>query len=331
MDKVISFISSPVFLPWFILFGVVIFERFWPLPSRFDPLVFIRFLAQRMAQRVCPSKNASTHKSQFWISGSLAAFMIIVPFILILAIFREFVFYPELFDACILYFSIQFSSHIHRFQQIKRALAADKKTLSKELLAPMVLRETNILSSIGISKAAVESLILRFHYQALVCMFLFILIGPIATLSYRLCYELHLVWNTKIPAYREFGKPVAKLCYLFQWLPVRLNALLSVFLSKGFTVFTYLNELRIDKNLFKSHGALLLRAHQFAFDINLSGPVYYQKLKVQRTKFISKGEPAVQFMPNALALINRVLIVNLLLLLLTCLITNTLIVKLGSG
>ncbi len=324
MDKVISFISNPAFLPWFILCGVVVFERFWQLPARLDPLAFIRFLALRMAQRVCPAASTSTSKTQLWISGSLASFMLVMPLILILAIFREFVHYPELFDACILYLSIQFSSHIQRFQQIRRALAAGKKKLSKELLAPMVLRETSMLSDIGISKAAIEALVLRFHYQSLVCLFLFIVIGPITALTYRLCFELHLVWNTKVPAYREFGKPAAKLCSMFQWIPVRLNALLSIFLSKGFMIFAYLKVNRLAKRWFETNGAILLRAHHFAFNINLSGAVYYQESKVRRIKFIGKEEPTVQFMPNAIALINRVLIVNLLLLLLTCLIINIL-------
>jgi adenosylcobinamide-phosphate synthase len=54
----------------------------------------------------------------------------------------------------------------------------------------------------------------------------------------------------------------------------------------------------------------------------MSGAVYYQQTKVRRTKFLGNGEPTFQFMPNIIALVNRVLIVNLLLLLLTSLILN---------
>lgn len=335
MDSLISFVTSPAILPWFILCAVVIFERFWFLPTRLDPMTFVRLLALRMAERVCPkpfvkTKSASqeTPKSQFWISGALAAFMIIVPNLIILLIFREFVYYPELFDAVILYLCIQFSSNIQRFQHIRRALIAGKKKLARNLLAPMVLRETAILSDVGVSKAAIESVILRFHYQALICFFLFIVFGPITTLAYRLCYELHIVWNTKIETYSEFGKPMAKLVMLFQWLPIRLNALLTVVISRGLKIFAYVRRYRLATSWNEGHGAIILRASHFALDTNLSGAVFYSKIKVRRTKYIGQGEPTALFMPNALAVINRLLFVNLLLLLLTCLIINSLTIYL---
>jgi adenosylcobinamide-phosphate synthase len=325
MDSVISFITTPAILPWFILCAVAVFERFWHLPPRLDPLAFVRLLALRMAEKVCPKpRSANSPKTQFWISGALAGFMIIVPNLIILVIFREFVYYPELFDAIILYLSIQFSANIQNFQHIRRALLAGKKKLAKDLLSPMVLRETAMLSELGISKAAIESLLLRFHYQALVCFFLFIVFGPITALAYRLCFELHTVWNTKTEAYAEFGKPLAKLVMFFQWLPVRLNALLSIILTRGFKVFAYLKQHKLATRWNEAHGAILLRASHFALSINLSGPIFYKEKKVRRTKFVAQGEPTAQYMLNALALINRVLFVNLLLLLLTCLIINSL-------
>jgi adenosylcobinamide-phosphate synthase len=326
MESLISFITSLAISPWFILCAVVVFERFWHLPTRRDPLTFVRLLASRIADKVCPtdSLTAKSKKTQFWISGSLSAFMLIIPNLLILVIFREFVYYPELFDAIILYLCIQFSSHIQGFQHIRRALLEGKKKLARDLLAPMVLRETDMLSDSGVSKAAIESLLLRFHYQALVCFFLFIVFGPFTLLSYRLCYELHLVWNTKIDAYREFGKPIAKLVMVFQWLPIRLNSLLSIILNRGFNISSYLKTQRLTNHWNESHGAILLRANHFALDVNLSGALFYKDTKVRRTKYVGRGEPTAQFMPNAVAIINRVLIVNLLLLLLTCLIINTL-------
>ena len=327
MDSLISFITTPAISPWFILCAVVVFERFWHLPTRADPLTFVRLLGSRMADRVCPtdslSEKSQYKKAQFWISGSLAAFMIITPNLLILVIFREFVYYPELFDAIILYLCIQFSSHIQRFQHIRRALLAGKKKLAKDLLAPMVLRETAMLSDIGVSKAAIESLLLRLHYQTLVCIFLFIVFGPFTLLIYRLCYELHLVWNTKIHTYREFGKPMAKLVMFFQWLPIRLNSLLSILQNRGLKIFSYLKTQRLTTHWNESHGAILLRANHFALDVNLSGAVFYNDTKVRRTKYIGRGEPTAQFMPNVVAIINRVIAINLLLLLLSCLIMNT--------
>jgi len=113
-----------------------------------------------------------------------------------------------------------------------------------------------------------------------------------------------------------------KLVMIFQWLPIRLNALLSIILSRGFKVVSYLKTQKIAKRVNEAHGAILLRANHFSLDVNLSGAVFYNNKKVRRTKYIGRGEPSAAFMPNTLALINRVLVVNLLLLLLTCLIIN---------
>ena len=145
MDSLISFITTPAILPWFILCAVVLFERFWHLPTRVDPLAFVRLLGLRMAQRVCPDVTSTTRSqtttTQFRISGSLAPFMLIAPNLIILVIFREFVYYPALFDAIILYVCIQFSSNIQQFKNIRRALLAGKKKLAKDLLSPLVLRD----------------------------------------------------------------------------------------------------------------------------------------------------------------------------------------------
>lgn len=323
MDVFLSTITHPALQSWLILCGVVCAERIWPLPTRVDPMSFVRFLGERMAAKVKPKPNAP--KNQHLISGALAAFMIIAPNLAILIIFREFVYYPTLFDACILYICLQFSTNIHRSQQIRKAQVLEKKSLSKSLLAPMVLRETEMLSEIGVTKATVESLLLRFHYQSIVTWFWFILLGPFTALTYRVCYELHQSWNTKLPQYTYFGKAVAKFVFVLQWVPIRLSAFIAVFIAKGIGISTYLRNHRIARSIAETQGAIVLRACHFALGINLSGPLFYRSSKLneaskyRRTKYIGKGEPRAIVIANAIALINRITIVFLLLLLLFCL------------
>jgi adenosylcobinamide-phosphate synthase len=327
MDILLNIITHPALEPWLILCAVVCFERIWPLPTRVDPMSFVRFLGERMASRVKPKTSAPN--SQHAISGTLAAFMIIAPNLVILIIFREFVYYPALFDACILYICLQFSSHLQRSQQIRKAQILEKKSLSKSLLAPMVLRETDMLSEVGVTKATVEGLLLRFHYQSIVTWFWFILLGPFTALTYRVCYELHHSWNTKLPQYEYFGKAVATFVFILQWLPIRLSAFISIFIARGVRIVTYIRQHRIARSISETQGAIVLRACHYALDINLSGPLFYRNTKhsdankYRRTKYIGKGEPREIVISNTIALINRISVVFLLLLLLFCLALHT--------
>ncbi len=327
MDLTLSIISHPALQPWLILCAVLCFERIWPLATRVDPMSFVRFLGERMAVKVQPKQGAP--KNQHVISGALAAFMIIAPNLAILIIFREFVYYPALFDACILYVCLQFSTYIKRSQQIKKALKLKKKSLSKSLLKPMVLRETEMLSEVGVTKATIESLLLRFHYQAIVVWFWFILLGPFTALTYRVCYELHHSWSTKLPQYEYFGKPVAKFVFVLQWVPIRLSAFLAVFIAKGVGVVTYIRKYRIARSISETQGAIVLRACHFALNTNLSGPLFYRDKskaeanKYRRNKYIGDGEPRPIAVSSSLALINRITVVFLLLLLLFCLALHT--------
>ncbi|MBF7074933.1 cobalamin biosynthesis protein [Glaciecola sp. MH2013] len=321
MDTFLNLISLTSIQNWLILVAVLAFERSIQIPVRMDPMAFVNFLGQRMAIKVLPAKSASSQ--QHIISGALGAFLIIVPFLVILVIFREFVYYPQLFDALLLYISIQFSRNSARFLQVRKALLLEKKTLARELLQPMVLRDTKVLSTIGVSKAAIEAVSLRYYYQLGVTLFWFALLGPFAALSYRCCYELHHSWNTKVVKYRYFGLVVAKICSFLQWLPVRLLAVLAIISGRGFGLFIYLKKHRISRSFRETKGAILLRASHFALNTHLSGALYYGKTKYRRSNYLGRAEPNASFMPMAISILNRVTILYIFVLLLLCVIIQT--------
>jgi adenosylcobinamide-phosphate synthase len=321
LNYVLEIAASPAIQPWLVMLCVLILERIIQFPTRVDPMAFVSFLGERMAHKVLPKGKVPSQ--QHIISGGLGAFLIVVPTLLILIIFREFVYYPALFDGLILYISIQFSRHTARFFQIMRALNSGKKSLAKELLQPMVLRDTAPLSEIGISKAAIEALTLRYHYQVGVTLFWYILVGPFAALTYRACYELHQSWNPKLQKYQHFGLVVTKVCSFFQWLPVRLLAMLTVVSSRGLKIFHYMSTLKISKSFRESKGAILIRPTHYVLNANLSGALFYNGIKYRRPKYIGRGEPKSAFMPNAVSVINRTTITFVAILLPLCILTHT--------
>ncbi len=62
------------------------------------------------------------------------------------------------------------------------------------------------MSAIGLTKACIETLSLRFAKQWFSVLFWFMLGGGIAALSYRLLQELQQCWNPKLTQFQHFGR-----------------------------------------------------------------------------------------------------------------------------
>ena len=96
-------------------------------------------------------------------------------------------------------------------------------------------------------------------------------------MAYRLLYEFSHCWNTKILRFTYFGSPLAKLVVLLQWLPVRLAALALIL---GQDISASIKAYRsLPKH--KNTRMLLLNLQGGALGIELSGPTYYNNVKVR--------------------------------------------------
>lgn len=77
-----------------------------------------------------------------------------------------------------------------------------------------------------ISKAAIETALVRAHRQVFGVIFWFVLLpGPTGAVLYRLSEELERRWaHRKEEEFRAFGAFAARCFYVLDWLPVRLSA-----------------------------------------------------------------------------------------------------------
>ena len=250
-----------------------------------EPLRFFQFYCVQLADKVNNSKNSTQHQT---IAGLLALLITLVPIIIILWLFADFVAVDYVWQGLLLYLALG-SLNLGKINLgIAQALVAKQNYLAKQTLKPLLLRETEQLSQVGLSKAAIEMQLLRSLQQIYVVSFLFIIFGPLSALSYRLLLEMHYCWNTKSGQYKHFGYYSQLFTQLLQWLPSRLMALLVLLssLGQGSLLFWRLTR----GHFFKLNNDFYIAVHAFSLTVRLGGVAMYQGVKLRKAAFNDLGK-----------------------------------------
>lgn len=268
------------------------------LPQDYQPLTFFRIFAKQLAVKVHPDPHRAT--SQQLISGSLALALVMLPTLALLAPLYWLSDWPLVLDGLLLYFCLDFV--YYRQQSHKTALAISQKQHSraKDLLQPLVLRQTQSLSSTGLCKATIEMLWLRTAKQWIGVSFWFLVGGGLAAVAYRLLLLCNQEWNDKQNNFRYFGRPASLLTQWASFPASLLTALLLAFLTDITGAFRQWRQ-ALSLQLCLPH-LLILGALASALRINLAGPVIYQQQKNQRQRLGPAQLPAVRDVLNALRL-----------------------------
>jgi adenosylcobinamide-phosphate synthase len=258
------------------------------LVSRFithEPLRFFQFYCQQLGSKVNKTNNST---QQQCIAGLVAIIITLLPITIILWLFADFVALDYLWYGFLLYLAFG-SFELQKINKtIAQALASNQNYVAKQALKPLVLRETEQLSSVGLSKAAIEMQLLRTLQQGYTVAFIFLVFGPLAALVYRLLLEMHYRWNSKLIAFSHFGYYAKTLVNVCTWLPVRLFTLLLLLLSVGrdFLLFW-----RLSKSYFfklNNNMAILLLA--LSLEVKLGGVAMYQEEKLRRINFNDRAQ-----------------------------------------
>ncbi|XOV80806.1 MAG: cobalamin biosynthesis protein [Aestuariibacter sp.] len=274
-----------ILLSGIILLLVVLLEKLLVWPDKSHPLTMMRLLGQSLANRVLKKPQRSDYQQK--VSGALSVFVILFPVLLTALTFLWFAEYQWFFDALFLFIALQFVPVIQKTKQIDTLLHAQKKALARNHLSRIVLRQVDNLSLMGITKANMETLVLRFHYQYLTTLFWFLILGGIGALFYRMCYELSQQWNIKQEKFKHFGRPVSILCYYMQWIPVRL----SLILFTGTLGLTGSWQAIKNQQGGVSAHTLILATFAGAVGKQLGGPAFYNNRKFRLAKVGPENDP----------------------------------------
>jgi len=258
-----------------------------------DPLRFFRFFrfyCHQLAKKVNKPKNSTKQQS---VAGLIAAFITLVPIIIIIWLFEVFIEVAYLWQGLMLYIALGSLGLNDINKKLAQALVAKQTYLAKEILSPWVLRNTGNLSSLGLSKAAIEMQLLRTLQQMYVVSFIFLLAGPLSALAYRLLLEMHYCWNNKSPSFAYFGLYIQKIINLCQWLPVRLFSLLLLIttLGQNSLLFWRLSK----KYIFQFNNSIAISLFALTLEVRLGGVAIYEKNKLRKESFndlAKQPEPA---------------------------------------
>ncbi|WP_051275433.1 cobalamin biosynthesis protein CobD/CbiB [Aestuariibacter salexigens] len=300
----------PTLIPAWVIIGVFIAEAMLPISARYHPLTIIRILADRMAARVHPSTQRSV--SQQRISGALGFIVLLTPLILIVALFTHVVEFPHLFDAIVLFFACEFRTCRRQMQRIIHALEHEHKSLARDLLSTFVLRQTNTLSPLGIGKASLESMLLRFSYQVIAPVFWYLLFGAVAALSYRMLYEVAQMWNRQQLRFIQYGAPIRWTVNLLQWLPNHVAVFIAAIAGSPRGV------LSSRKPSAPCLRAKLLAKLGGALEVELGGPAFYDGIKQRLSKVGGTRQVVFSDLHRGLQSVLRMQMVCAVLVLLFC-------------
>ncbi len=277
----LSAFSYSLLLLIIVIICKALFSHFIP----HEPLRFFQFYCLRLSDKVNKSTNSSQQQT---VAGCISILVSLVPIAIILYLFEAFIEVNVLWQALLLYVAIGSFDLASINKAIAQSLAAKQTYFAKQTLKPWVLRETEQLSSIGLSKCCIEMQLLRTLQQGYTVAVIFLLAGPLAAIIYRLLLEMHYCWNTKLTNFIHFGLYSKRLINILQWLPVRIFALLLLFTSigKNFVLFW-----RLSRQMFfqlNNNIALLLLA--LSLEVRLGGVAMYDdknqgKYKLRKTSF----------------------------------------------
>jgi adenosylcobinamide-phosphate synthase len=305
-----------------ILFAVLVLKALQSYFVTQDPMHYFRLYCQKLADKVNKTNNSARQQN---ISGFIAIVVTLTPMLVILWLFEAFIEVHWLWQSFLLYFALGNFGQSKVNKIVAKDLVANKNYQAKQRIAAYVLRETSELSALGISKACIESQLLR-SSQLFICVsFFYLALGPLAALAFRLLLEMHYSWNIKRYKYQNFGGAVNHIVKLLQWLPSRLFALILLMgtLGQNTHLFWRLNQGKFFS--FSKGNGLLIHILALGLEVKLSGVAMYNGMKLRKPSFNEQGrQPQATDIIHASKRINHALYLASLMVVMLAIITYVL-------
>ncbi len=277
--------------------------------------IFSLYCAQ-LAEKVNKETHSKNHRK---IAGFIATIITFSPLVIIVWLFETLVAIEWLWGAILLYFSFGRFNVNACGKNIAKNLNAQDNQTAKLLLTPLMLRDVEKLSALGISKATIEMMLLRKFQQHFMIGFYFFLLGPITAFSVRLLLEMHYHWNIKVAKFTYFGSFVNFIVNVVQWLPSRLFLFLLILTSLNQSIVLFWRLIRTQ--FFVLNNSILIHYFALILSVKLGGVAMYNQEKLRKLSFNEQG---VQ--PQAKDIILAIKQLNLVMTLVFGLLISTLVI-----
>lgn len=257
-------------LDFIILICALFTERYLPLVRWYHPNTFLIAVFSAIGQRVY---DATQHKSYQYLAASLASILTLSVILILCTLLLEFAFYPAFFNGLILYLCLEHSNVNKKAMRITKLLKQKQKSAARELLTPLVVREVKTLSCAGIVKAVIECLILKTARHYFVVIFIFLLLGPVAALTYRLMTLMQCAWRSHIKPSSDFLTPLKVTIFIIEFIPIRLMAI-TIALIKSSKKSMHLIK-HYGRHFYQTNTGWLLSVCAATLGVQLGGPAIY--------------------------------------------------------
>ncbi|CAH9056350.1 Cobalamin biosynthesis protein CbiB [Pseudoalteromonas holothuriae] len=262
--------------------------HFLPLLSSYHPNTILSLVFKGIAQRVYQSDSTASYQI---LSGTLAFILPCLTIVILCYSIAQFAYYPQWLGGLILYLCIE-TRVITRAKRISTLLKQEQKSTARQLLSSIVARDVNKLSSVGIAKACIDSTCLRTvrHYYLIILFY--ILLGPIAALSYKLLLICDHAWRKELKPNSQFMIPLKHTIYAIEWLPLRAFVLLMATPLHGKKVVHYLK--RYARYFYQKNSGWVLSLFAANLNVQLGGPCFYlgQRFEKMRLGIERHPEPS---------------------------------------
>ncbi len=274
----------------FLLISVIILKFSLAKFIDINPWFIFTLYCQKLANKVNKPQHSVKQKQ---LSGFIAFIITLFPVAIILWLFGDFIVVTWLWHALLLFLALGEFNLRESSQEIAHALTVKQKQLARATLAPLVLRNVDTLSPMGLCKATIEMQILRYAQQYFMISCYFLFVNPLAALLVRLLLEMHYCWNRKQPSFSAFGQSIAITLAVLQWLPTRLLAFILMISNIGHHFIASLKNFA--SAFFQPDNNILLVIFSLSLDRQLGGVALYEQQKIRKVSFNSTAEaPSVK-------------------------------------
>ena len=279
-----------------VMWGALLFHLLLPIPVSAHPATLWRKFARILAEKV----NTHSSYSQGLVSGTLAWLLMTAPALILLWALQPLVWQPQLFELALLLLAIDWRNNEKLTANLTNALAREDKKRARNLLTPLLNRETDTLSPVGLGKAGAETIILGYGRNVICVLFWFGLTGGIGAFTYRLIQELARAWSPSRANFLPFGIPAVRALAVLDFVPLRL---LSVMVALGKQSSKVFSQMFSQGSVWPTPGpGWLLVAVGSKLELSLGGPAIYKDKRSGENKKAVRPKIGGRVVPSALHL-----------------------------
>ena len=283
-----------------VFFIALLAERFFPLVSWYHPNTLLSVIFSSLGDRLYDQHNPRSYQ---YLSSILAFTLTTLLIVVLVMLFLEFAFYPELLNGLILYLLLNSRGQEKKSLRIARLVKKNQKAAARELLSGLVARDVSRLSAPGICKACMESLLLQSARQYFAVIFFYLVGGAIICLTYRLLTLIHQAWREKQLPNSPFLIPIAKLLFVLEWIPIRLLAITLAATNASKQSLHYIKH--YGRHFYQTNTGWLLSVSAASLGVQLGGPALYKGVRFNKMRVGTERLPSADDIPILISRLNQ--------------------------